>query len=152
MRTQNYYSQTRLHTARNVENLLENRAAHVSRKSKLFSSCHTRDSVRDSVRYLNNLQTSYVRRKAKQFSVSAFSKVCVARANATVPSNSHSFGVSRVPLTAVGFLLFLPLLVRHLRTCHAKKEVSVSCPLLGPVLQLQSSTFLLIVSTEPKGT
>jgi len=110
---------------------------------------NTRDSVRDSVLCVNNLQTNYVGRTAKQFSVSAFSKVCVARANATGSSNSHNFGVSRVPLTAVGFLLFLPLLVRHLRTCHAKKEVSVSRPLLGPVLQLQSSTFSLIVSTKP---
>jgi len=82
-----------------------------------------------------------------QFSVSAVSKVCVARADSTGSSNSHSFAVSRVPLTAVGFILFLPLLVRHLRTCHEKKkDVSVSRPLLGPVLQLQSSTFSLTLS------
>ena len=87
-----------------------------------------------------------------QYSVSAVSKVCVARADSTGSSNSHIFAVSRVPFTAVGFLLFLPVLVRNLRTCHAKKEVFVSRPLLGPVLQLQSSTFSLIVSTEPKGT
>jgi hypothetical protein len=113
---------------------------------------YTHDSVRDSVRYLNNLQTNYVGRTATQFSVSAVSKVCVVRADSTGSSNSHIFALNRVPLTAVGFLLFLPLLVRHLRTCHAKKEVSVSRTLLGPVLQLQSSTCSLIVSTEPKGT
>lgn len=85
---------------------------------------YTRDSVRDSVWYLNNLQTNYVGRTAKQLSVSDVSKVCVARADSTGSSNSHSFAVSSVPLAAVGFLLFLPLLVTYLRTCHAKKVLS----------------------------
>jgi hypothetical protein len=89
---------------------------------------YTRDSVRDSVRYINNLQTNYVGRTAMQFSFSAVSKVCVVRADSTGSSNSHIFALNSVPLTALGFLLFLPLLVRHLRTCHEKKKRSFCLP------------------------
>ena len=89
---------------------------------------YTRESVRDSARYLNNLRTNYVGRTAKQFSVSAVSNVWVARGNSKGSSNSHSFAVSRVPLTPVGFLLSLPLLARNLRSRHTKMK------LLSPAL------------------
>jgi hypothetical protein len=90
VRTQKYYSQTRLHTATNVGNLLENRVRACQSKIEivLILSHYARDSVSDSVRYLNNLQTNYVGRTAKQFSVLAVSKVCVARADSTGSSNS----------------------------------------------------------------
>jgi hypothetical protein len=51
VRTQNYYSQATLHTATNVGKLLENRGAHVSRKSKLFSSCHITHAIASVTQY-----------------------------------------------------------------------------------------------------